>query len=137
METEKFDLDETQELGELKFDEIEGPDSGHVTGTLDDDEYIADNEDLPSQFEFIKEMLGDDALDDKRNTYGLKADNDNYPHFDFETKGGKTVSVRHDNMGTMWRICFVPGGQLPQELDGGFTTQDHAIQAVKLYLAKQ
>jgi len=137
METEKFDLDESQEIGELEFAEIEGPDTGLTTGTLEDDEYIADNEDLPEQFKFVKDMLGEDALQDKRNTYGLSTDDSNYPKFEYETKGGKTISVRHDSMGTMWKICFVPGGQLPAELDGSFTSQDAAKQAVELYLAKQ
>lgn len=59
-----------------------------------------------------------------------------YPEFSYETKGGKQVKVRHDEQGSFWHIEFVPGGQLPAELSGKYTTEHDAKLAVELYLIK-
>jgi len=37
----------------------------------------------------------------------------------------------------MWSVCFVPGGELPAELQGKFTNNLMAQAAVTQYLAKQ
>lgn len=130
---EKFDLDD--QPTEFDFQETEGEDV-IATGTLEDDVYESDNEDLHEQFAFVEGMLGEGALKDKRNTYNMVTDKD-YNEYNYETKGGKTISVRHDTMGSLWYIAFVPGGQLPNELSGKFTSDRDAIQAVEQYLAKQ
>jgi hypothetical protein len=58
-----------------------------------------------------------------------------YPIYDFKTKGGKTIEVYHEQVGTLWAIRFKEGGQLPRELKGKYTTEANAVQAVQLYVA--
>lgn len=131
---EKFDLDD-QPI-EFDFPEDESEDV-IATGTLEDDTYEADNEDLHEQFAFVKDMLGEDAVHDKRNTYNMSPDGNKYDEFLFETKGGKGIRVVHDTMGSLWRVEFTSGGSLPNSLTGKFTSDREAIHAVEQYLAKQ
>lgn len=67
-------------------------------------------------------------------TYGGIKDPE-YPTYDFKTKGGKTIEVYHQPMGTLWAIKFREGGQLPQGLKGQYTSEAEAIQAVQVYIA--
>ena len=53
------------------------------------------------------------------------------------TEGGKEVKAVHDDLGTLWHIQFIPGGQVPKEISGGYTTEQAARQAIKQYLAKR
>ena len=69
-------------------------------------------------------------------TYGGIPDPE-YPEYTFETKGGKTIKVTHDKMGSFWSVSFVPGGQLPAELQGKFTRYTEANEAVEIYLARK
>jgi len=71
----------------------------------------------------------------RASEYGLIPDV-KYDDYQFQTRGGKTVVVYHDKMGSMWSIKFKQGGQLPEELEGKFTSEQQAIQAVEIYLAK-
>jgi hypothetical protein len=77
-----------------------------------------------------------EARDDPRSHYGELPPTE-WPVYKYETKGGKGISIRHDEMGTLWRVEFVPGGQLPSELAGRFTNDSEAKHAVEQYLAKQ
>ncbi len=60
-----------------------------------------------------------------------------WPVYNYTTSGGKTLAVKHDTWGTMWHCEFVPGGELPKELAGRFTTDTDAKEAAVIYLAKQ
>ena len=51
---------------------------------------------------------------------------------DFETKKGKTVRLYSEGNG--WKIKFYPGGELPEELQGVFTSEGKATQAIKQYI---
>ncbi len=53
------------------------------------------------------------------------------------TEGGKEVKAVHDDIGTLWHVHFIPGGQVPKELSGGYTSEPEARHAIKQYLAKR
>ena len=53
------------------------------------------------------------------------------------TEGGKEVKAVHDEVGTFWHVEFSPGGELPAELKGKYTTEQDARQAIRRYLAKK
>jgi hypothetical protein len=52
---------------------------------------------------------------------------------DFETKKGKTVRLYPDGNG--WKVKFYPGGELPEELQGVFTSQGIATKAIEQYIS--
>lgn len=54
---------------------------------------------------------------------------------EYFTEGGKQVKAVHDEMGTMWHVEYSPGGQLPSELSGKYTSEDAARKDIKKYLA--
>lgn len=53
-----------------------------------------------------------------------------------ETEGGKKIIVEYDRKATLYRIKFSPGGQLPKDLEGLWTSPTRAAQAVTQYLNK-
>jgi hypothetical protein len=55
----------------------------------------------------------------------------------YYTEGGKEIIARHDPMGSFWHVEFVPGGQVPAELGGSYTSEPECRDAIKLYLAKR
>ena len=121
---EKFDSDDL--LEEFSSDE---------TLNLDVPE---DNEYAPSLAEeraFLTDTVGPEAAEEAV-PYGQLPDRE-WPVYTYETKGGKGIAVKHDAMGTLWHVEFVPGGQLPKELSGKFTSDNNAKHAVEQYLAKQ
>ncbi len=54
----------------------------------------------------------------------------------FQTAGGKTVATFREPKNCHIKIKFVPGGELPEELSGLFTTEKLADQAIKHYIEK-
>jgi hypothetical protein len=54
---------------------------------------------------------------------------------EYFTDGGKQVKAVHDEIGTMWHIEFIPGGELPASLKGKYTSEDAARKDIKKYLA--
>ncbi len=109
------------------FQEIETDPSHEV----DLEEVRVPKDDVYNPLDFETE-----ASQDPRSSYG-SLDGQRYPVYKYETKGGKGIHVKHDKMGTFWHIEFVPGGQLPGELQGNFTNDSEASHAVEQYLAKQ
>lgn len=51
---------------------------------------------------------------------------------DFETKKGKTVRLYSEGNG--WKIKFYPGGEVPEELSGIFTSEGIATKAIQQYI---
>lgn len=108
-------------------------------------------EDLFNDFEHLPEMedsvdleatlepMTDDYFEQPEEapeypTYGEVPDLE-WPVHTFQS-GGKTIQVKHDKVGTLWSISFKEGGQLPEELKGKYTSDNDAIAAVKVYLAR-
>ncbi len=54
----------------------------------------------------------------------------------YVTSGGKEIKLEQDFYGK-WTIHFSPGGELPKELQGQFTREDLAHEAIQVYLAKR
>lgn len=54
---------------------------------------------------------------------------------EFETKGGKKIVLVPE--GNAIRIMFSPGGELPEELTGKFTSEFFVERAILSYLAQQ
>lgn len=54
-----------------------------------------------------------------------------------QTPGGKTLQVMKKRDGAGYVIAFNPGGELPKELDGVWTTYDRAEKAARLWLNEQ
>lgn len=52
------------------------------------------------------------------------------------TSGGKKLEIVVDKNTSQWRLQFSPGGELPQELQGTFTSTRLAQQAKDRYLNK-
>lgn len=52
------------------------------------------------------------------------------------TSGGKKLEIIVDKGTSQWRLHFSPGGELPQELQGTFTSTRLAQQAKDRYLTK-
>lgn len=55
----------------------------------------------------------------------------------FETTNGKKIDMVIDKKTAHIKLQFNPGGELPVELTGLYTTQKEAEQAVNVYLAKK
>lgn len=53
-----------------------------------------------------------------------------------QTSGGKNILVEYDKKATLYRIKFSPGGELPKDLSGMWTSKSKAQGAINLYLAK-
>lgn len=54
-----------------------------------------------------------------------------------QTIGGKNIVVEHDKMRPgLYKIVFSPGGELPKDLEGHWTSKSKARDAIDLYLAK-
>ena len=90
---------------------------------------------------FVEDIVGDIEEELKpaqsKALEGFEPTNSQWPIHTYETKGGKTIAVKHDKWGSFWHVEFVPGGQLPKELSGRFTTEQDAKFATEQYLAKQ
>lgn len=89
---------------------------------------------------FVADVLGHREAAPEVETpakYGSAPARDGWPIHTYETKGGKGIKISHDEWGTFWTVEFVPGGQMPPELTGSFTSDTDAKFAVELYLAKQ
>lgn len=56
---------------------------------------------------------------------------------EFVTKGGKRINAVLDKKTHLYSIQFVPGGELPSELKGVFTSVHRAEQEIINYLANQ
>lgn len=54
----------------------------------------------------------------------------------FETQAGKKIELFLDNKSQLIKVKFVPGGQLPEALTSGFTSEIKATEAVNKYLAE-
>jgi hypothetical protein len=52
----------------------------------------------------------------------------------FTTAYGKDVAPYIDKTSSMYRIKFVQGGELPECLEGIFTSEARAIQAIVSYI---
>lgn len=87
---------------------------------------------------FVANVLGEPTqVEERPAKYGSAPARDGWPVHTYETKGGKGIKISHDEWGTFWTVEFVPGGQMPPELQGSFTSDVDAKFAVELYLAKQ
>lgn len=53
------------------------------------------------------------------------------------TPGGKKLQVMKNEMGSFYRIAFSPGGQMPSELEGNFTSYDRAEKVARVWLSDQ
>lgn len=53
-----------------------------------------------------------------------------------QTMGGKNIIVEYDKKATLYRIKFSPGGEVPKDLGGLWTSKTMAQKAIDLYLAK-
>ena len=75
--------------------------------------------------------------DDDVPSYDTVGEGDRgYPSYTFPA-GAKTLEVYHNQMGTLWRVKFREGGELPAILKGQFTDEKEAIKAVETYLANK
>lgn len=54
-----------------------------------------------------------------------------------QTPGGKNVQVMKKRDGAGYEIAFNPGGELPRDLQGVWTTYDRAEKQVRLWLNEQ
>lgn len=54
----------------------------------------------------------------------------------FETPNGKRIELFIDPKTAHVRIKFVPGGELPEELSGLFTSERAASSSIMQYLGK-
>lgn len=55
-----------------------------------------------------------------------------------KTAGGKELRVRKTASGmAQWEIVFYPGGEVPNFLKGGWTSESMALRRIELYLNKQ
>lgn len=93
---------------------------------------------------FVEDIIGEEVEKGSEPTEVASAQevastptNSEWPVFNYETKGGKKIAVKHDKWGSFWHVEFVPGGQLPNSLNGRFTTEQDARFATEQYLAKQ
>lgn len=81
-------------------------------------------------------IIDEDAgTEDMFPTYGELTDRE-WPVHSFHF-GGKDIEVVHEELGTFWKIQFRQGGKLPAELQGSFTSEQDAIQAVEIYMARK
>ena len=53
------------------------------------------------------------------------------------TARGKELRLRLIPNTTLYEIYFYPGGEVPKELQGGFTSVDRANKEIEIYLAKK
>jgi hypothetical protein len=133
---EKFDLEDQPEIAfEIPEDQVPGQTSEEALNPElpEDTEYSPNKSD---EHAFLEGIIGPEYAEDPRNTYKVSDNNEKWPEYTYETKGGKQIKVRHDAIGTMWRIEFAPGGQLPAELSGKYTNSNEANRAVEIYLAR-
>ena len=123
---EKLDLDDQQEESSSQvLLDLEAPeDSVYEPSAVEEEAFVAD-------------VLGNQEAVTTPAKYGSAPARDGWPVHTYETKGGKGIKISHDEWGTFWTIEFVPGGQMPPELKGKFTSDVNAKFAVELYLAKQ
>lgn len=54
--------------------------------------------------------------------------------FKMTTHGGKEVELRVDTRSSLYKFQFTSGGELPVELQGLFTEEKYAKQALTRYL---
>ncbi len=54
----------------------------------------------------------------------------------FETEAGKQIEMFIDPKSAHIRLKFVPGGQMPEELTGLYTSERDAEKDVNIYLEK-
>lgn len=105
---------------------------------------------------FLRSVIGDDATQEvmgqqptlNRETE-LKVDWENKPvnphnkplhpsvTEQYFTQGGKEVKPVHDEVGSLWHIEFSPGGELPSDLKGKYTSEPSAREGIVQYLAKR
>lgn len=127
--TEKFTLDDQPEVSELAAEaglatQLSPADSAYEPSPSDEEAFVTD-------------IIGKEAeAESEYSKYGATKPNE-YPTYNYETSGGKTINIKHDEWGTFWFVEFSPGGQLPVELQGRFTNDVEAKFAVEQYLAKQ
>lgn len=90
--------------------------------------------------QFLKEILGPDhakEASEKKTRQEQYSEAKAAPKSTvYMTEGGKEIHVKQNTTGT-YRIEFVPGGELPNEMKGSFTREDIAHSAVKSYLANK
>ena len=55
----------------------------------------------------------------------------------YTTQNGKEINIVRDKQTPHLKIQFASGGELPQELDGIFTSEVFAKSAIESYLSKQ
>jgi hypothetical protein len=53
-----------------------------------------------------------------------------------ETVNGKTVQIMKEPETPFYRIAFAPGGELPKELQGSYTSYDRAEQHARIWLSE-
>lgn len=133
---EKLNLDDVQEISEdetssPEVPEIQVPEDSTNSPTQSDEQAF-----LAEVSPGLAPRSPTEAEEDPRSKYGKLAPT-KWPVYNYVTKGGKGIAVKHDEIGTFWYVEFVSGGQLPGELSGRFTNDSEAKFAVEQYLAKQ
>lgn len=83
-------------------------------------------------FMTFTEIESDEAETAKYDTVGKQRE---YPS-EYLEYGDKKLEVYHEELGTLWRVRFTTGGQLPAELTGSYTDAQSAVKAVESYLAR-
>ena len=133
---EKLNLDDQQEVSQDETSSPEVPeiqvpeDSANSPTQAEEQAFLADIS--PG----LSPRSPTEAEDDPRTEYG-KLEATKWPVYNYDTKGGKGIAIKHDDLGTFWRIEFTSGGQLPKELSGRYTNDGEAKFAVEQYLARQ
>ena len=122
----KFDMDE-----EFSFD-YEAPDEEFVPTPLEDDFHTPSADEAHS---FVVDAVGQQVADEVYPTYETGRRDSEWPEFTFKGPKEKSLRVFHDKMGTLWGIEWIGGGELPASLQGRFTNEAKAIEAVNLYIA--
>jgi len=56
---------------------------------------------------------------------------------EFTTPNGKKVATYVEPGTSMFKVKFIPGGELPVELSGLYTSSNFADRAIQAYIAKQ
>lgn len=109
---------------------------------LEDDLFDSEPTRSPDEESFLKDVLGPYAAEaplpssDRPNQEAYDERKHAAPTKVYVTEGGKEVHVDKKESGKYF-VKFVPGGELPASLQGEFTREDLAHQAVKVYLANK
>jgi hypothetical protein len=122
-------------MEKLNLEDLQEESSSPLPGDLPEDDVYSPTK--GEEASFVDDILGTQAQIPPQERYAGKPERAEWPEHTYETKGGKKIVVRHNEWGSMWSILFVPGGQMPAELQGHFTNDSNAIHAVEQYLAKQ